>query len=170
MATRQHFAASAGARGGARRPSPRSGARSPCWGVGRRLAEALTSNGLVRPTSPFSDRESHLAGPAAGRGGHLRGNSITVAQPTAVFRSLPAERVISARRAWRIAPAPPVGRPPVNAEIRALVTRMGAANPLWGAPRIHGELLKAGDRRRSGRADRERHEERSASAFRPVRQ
>jgi putative transposase len=36
------------------------------------------------------------------------------------------------------------GRPPVNAAIKALVTRMAAANPLWGAPRIHGELLKLG--------------------------
>ena len=36
------------------------------------------------------------------------------------------------------------GRPPVNAEIKALVTRMAAANPLWGAPRIHGELQKLG--------------------------
>jgi hypothetical protein len=36
------------------------------------------------------------------------------------------------------------GRPPVDAEIRALVTRIATANPLWGAPRIHGELLKIG--------------------------
>jgi putative transposase len=36
------------------------------------------------------------------------------------------------------------GRPPVDAEIRALVTRMATANPLWGAPRIHVELLKIG--------------------------
>src|SRR5262245_50263610 len=36
------------------------------------------------------------------------------------------------------------GRPPVNAEITALVRTMTAANPLWGAPRIHGELLKLG--------------------------
>ena len=36
------------------------------------------------------------------------------------------------------------GRPPINAEIRALITRMATANPLWGAPRIHGELLKLG--------------------------
>ena len=36
------------------------------------------------------------------------------------------------------------GRPPVNAEIKALVTRMATANPLWGAPRIHGELVKLG--------------------------
>jgi hypothetical protein len=36
------------------------------------------------------------------------------------------------------------GRPPVYAEIKALVTRVATANPLWGAPRIHGELLKLG--------------------------
>jgi putative transposase len=36
------------------------------------------------------------------------------------------------------------GRPPVSAEIAALVRTMAAANPLWGAPRIHGELLKLG--------------------------
>ena len=36
------------------------------------------------------------------------------------------------------------GRPPVNAEITALVRKMATANRLWGAPRIHGELLKLG--------------------------
>ena len=36
------------------------------------------------------------------------------------------------------------GRPPVNAKIKALVTRKAGANPLWGAPRIHGEILKLG--------------------------
>ena len=39
---------------------------------------------------------------------------------------------------------PLVGRPSVNAEIIALVRKIAAANPLWGAPRIHGELLKLG--------------------------
>jgi putative transposase len=39
---------------------------------------------------------------------------------------------------------PTGGRPPVNAEIKALVRRMATANPLWGAPRIHAELLKLG--------------------------
>jgi hypothetical protein len=33
---------------------------------------------------------------------------------------------------------------PVSAEIKGLVTRMAAANPLWCAPRIHGELLMLG--------------------------
>jgi hypothetical protein len=36
------------------------------------------------------------------------------------------------------------GRPRTAAAIRALVVKMGAANPLWGAPRIHGELRKLG--------------------------
>src|SRR2546425_1499182 len=49
------------------------------------------------------------------------------------------------RRHWTaLCSRPPVGRPPVNVEIRALVTRMADANPLWGAPRIHGELQKLG--------------------------
>ena len=39
---------------------------------------------------------------------------------------------------------PTGGRPPINAELKALVGKMVAANPLWGAPRIHGELLKLG--------------------------
>ena len=34
------------------------------------------------------------------------------------------------------------GRPKIGTEIRALIRRMSRANPLWGAPRIHGELLK----------------------------
>ena len=34
------------------------------------------------------------------------------------------------------------GRPRINPEIRDLIRRMSDANPLWGAPRIHGELLK----------------------------
>ena len=32
----------------------------------------------------------------------------------------------------------------IAAELRALIRRMNVANPLWGAPRIHGELLKLG--------------------------
>ncbi len=36
------------------------------------------------------------------------------------------------------------GRPSVSNEVRALIRRMSLANPRWGAPRIHGELLKLG--------------------------
>src|ERR1700758_2295702 len=38
----------------------------------------------------------------------------------------------------------PSGRKPVSKEVRALIFRMAAENPTWGAPRIHGELLKLG--------------------------
>ena len=44
----------------------------------------------------------------------------------------------------KLSARPTGGRPRVNAEIKALVARMAVANPLWGAPRIHGELLKLG--------------------------
>jgi putative transposase len=36
------------------------------------------------------------------------------------------------------------GRPAVSPDVRALIREMCTANPLWGAPRIHGELLKLG--------------------------
>ena len=36
------------------------------------------------------------------------------------------------------------GRPPVSKEIRQLIRKMSRENLLWGAPRIHGELLKLG--------------------------
>ncbi len=36
------------------------------------------------------------------------------------------------------------GRPTIPHHVRALISRMSRVNPLWGAPRIHGELLKLG--------------------------
>jgi transposase InsO family protein len=36
------------------------------------------------------------------------------------------------------------GRPAVAREVRDLIRRMSRQNPLWGAPHIHGELLKLG--------------------------
>src|SRR5262245_39803181 len=36
------------------------------------------------------------------------------------------------------------GRPATDAALRTFVEKMSAANPLWGAPRIHGELCKIG--------------------------
>src|ERR1700736_4363243 len=36
------------------------------------------------------------------------------------------------------------GRPPIDTELRPLIRLMSLENPFWGAPRIHGELLKLG--------------------------
>ena len=36
------------------------------------------------------------------------------------------------------------GRPRIDSEIRAVIRRMSRENPLWGAPRIHGELPMLG--------------------------
>jgi len=44
---------------------------------------------------------------------------------------------------WKTGRGTP-GRPEVRDEVRELIRRMSMANPLWGAPRIHGELLKLG--------------------------
>ena len=48
------------------------------------------------------------------------------------------------RAYWRWKSRPRGGRPGTSAEIRCLIREMSVANPLWGAPRIHGELLKLG--------------------------
>jgi hypothetical protein len=48
------------------------------------------------------------------------------------------------RAYWRWKSRPRGGRPKTPAAIRQLILEMSIANPLWGAPRIHGELLKLG--------------------------
>jgi hypothetical protein len=48
------------------------------------------------------------------------------------------------RRYWRWKSRSLGGRPQIDAALRALIRRISAENPLWGAPRIHGELLKLG--------------------------
>jgi transposase InsO family protein len=45
---------------------------------------------------------------------------------------------------WRWKSRSPGGRPQIDPELRVLIRRVSVENPLWGAPRIHGELLKLG--------------------------
>jgi transposase InsO family protein len=65
---------------------------------------------------------------------------LTIIQPETLLRWHRA----GFRRYWRWKSRGRVGRPQVQAELRALIRQMSAENPLWGAPRIHGELLKLG--------------------------
>src|ERR1700731_797718 len=45
---------------------------------------------------------------------------------------------------WRWKSRPQGGRPQIDTELRVLIRRMSMENPLWGAPRTHGEPLKLG--------------------------
>src|SRR5207253_5340465 len=67
-------------------------------------------------------------------------NAITIIRPETLIRWHRA----GFRRYWRWKSRPLGGRPQIDADLRALIRRMSVENPLWGAPRIHGELLKLG--------------------------
>src|SRR5271156_6125319 len=45
---------------------------------------------------------------------------------------------------WRWKSRPGAGRPAIDRELRVLIQEMSTANPLWGSPRIHGQLLMLG--------------------------
>jgi transposase InsO family protein len=66
--------------------------------------------------------------------------AITIIQPETLVRWHRA----GFRRYWRWKSRSLGGRPQINGGLRALIRRMSVENPLWGAPRIHGELLKLG--------------------------
>ena len=56
-----------------------------------------------------------------------------------------AEHRAGFRLFWRLRSRPKsIGRPTIDAEVRAIICRMVMKNPTWGTPRIHGELLKLG--------------------------
>src|SRR6195256_6342080 len=74
---------------------------------------------------------------------HLVPNTIkalTIVKPGTVIRWHRA----GFRSYWRWESRHRCGRPTVPLEIRRLIRGMSIANPLWGAPRIHGEILKLG--------------------------
>ena len=66
--------------------------------------------------------------------------TITIIRPETLVRW----RRAGFRRYWRWKSRSLGGRPQISADLRALIRRMSIENPLWGAPRIHGELLKLG--------------------------
>ena len=67
-------------------------------------------------------------------------NAITVVKPETVIQW----HRRGFRAYWHGKSRRRVGRPKTDREIRDLIRRMNHENPLWGAPRIHGELLMLG--------------------------
>src|SRR6202045_467342 len=65
---------------------------------------------------------------------------VTIVQPETLVRWHRA----GFRRYWRWKSNSRGGRPRIEMELRVLIRRMSTENQLWGAPRIHGELLKLG--------------------------
>ena len=66
--------------------------------------------------------------------------AVTIVRPETIVRWHRA----GFRTFWRWKSRRRPGRPKVPLEIRQLIREMSLANPFWGAPRIHGELLKLG--------------------------
>jgi putative transposase len=67
-------------------------------------------------------------------------SSLRLVQPETVVRW----HRLGLRRYWTWKSRRRSGRPLISTELRDLIRRVSRANPLWGAPRIHGELLKLG--------------------------
>src|SRR6201982_69743 len=65
---------------------------------------------------------------------------LTIARPETLVRWHRA----GFRRYWRWKSRSSGGRPQIDTELRVLIRRISIENPLWGAPRIHGGLLKLG--------------------------
>ena len=65
---------------------------------------------------------------------------VTIVQPDTLVRW----HRVGLRCYWRWKSSSRGGRPQIEIELRALIRQMSTENPLWGAPRIHGELLKLG--------------------------
>ena len=65
---------------------------------------------------------------------------LTIIQPATLVRWHRA----GFRGYWRWKSRRREGRPQIEAGLRTLIRRMSIENPLWGSPRIHGELLKLG--------------------------
>src|SRR5476651_520480 len=67
-------------------------------------------------------------------------SAITIIQPETLVRW----HRTGFRHYWRWKSRSIGGRPQIGTDLRALIRRISIENPLWGAPRIHGELLKLG--------------------------
>src|SRR5258708_18775506 len=99
---------------------------------------AVSKRTLTRPKVRRSDRLFWVALSRVWAGWR---QALVIVSPNTVLRW---QRRRFCAHWTKLSARPIAGRPPVDAEIKALVKRMVAANPLWGAPRVHGELLRLG--------------------------
>ena len=88
---------------------------------------------------PFSASDRLVLGWVCGLFPNTR-DALAIIRPETVMRWHRA----GFRSYWRWKSRRRPGRPAVSDEIRQLIREMSITNPLWGAPRIHGELLKIG--------------------------
>jgi len=95
--------------------------------------------GVKRPATTPADRALLVL--LAGRARAWR-QALLIIQPETLLRW----HHTGFRSFWRRKSRPGPGRPPLAAETVALIRRLAAENPLWGAERIRGELLKRGIR------------------------
>ena len=97
----------------------------------------------------FLRGRNHNPSPTAQRASFCLFGSIVGSLPSSARLQFSPEMIIRWHRAgfqsyWRGRSRKPVGRPRISAELRNLIGAMSRANHLWGAPHIHGELLKLG--------------------------
>src|SRR5271157_5766041 len=116
--------------------------------LGRSRSDLLLENVTLRPQInaliqakplPRFQPEERMLWVALRRTWHRWQDALLVVQPETVV----AWHRRAFRRYWTILSRAP-GRPGLDTEVRRLIVRMACENPTWGAPRIHGELLKLG--------------------------
>ena len=103
------------------------------------LRQQLTA--VKRRTKPHLQTSDRLFWIALARSWRNWRTAVVLVQPDTVVRW---HRDWLRRRWTRQSKPRSDGRPPIDRQIRVLVKEMATANPLWGAPRIHGELRTLG--------------------------
>src|SRR5262249_41232602 len=102
----------------------------------------------ISSTSPCGGRH-FVCGCTGGTGRYLYGSRGFCQICFTFSRGGSRETILRWHRAgfkafWRWKSRHRAGRPKIDREVRDLIQQMSKESPLWGAPRIHGELLKLG--------------------------